>query len=87
MTDATTNLKQLKDFVAIFVENPRLKEYHKHMDSSLLIDIETADLSHERVRDELIGLVIYCLSLANAAGIDLSSAIREKVVEILKGTW
>ncbi|KAF1086212.1 hypothetical protein SPSYN_00953 [Sporotomaculum syntrophicum] len=85
MTDATTNLKQLKDFVAIFVENSRLREYH-NMEPSLLIDIETADLSHERVRDELIGLVIYCLSLANAAGIDLSSAIREKVVEILKGT-
>lgn len=86
MTDATTNLKQLKDFVAIFVENPRLKEYPKAIEPSVLVDIETADLSHERVRDELIDLMIYCLSLANAAGIDLSSAIREKVVEMLRGT-
>jgi NTP pyrophosphatase (non-canonical NTP hydrolase) len=75
MTDATTNIQQLKDFVATFVEDGLL---------NMSIAIETADMPHELVREELAGIVIYCLTLANTTGIDLSSAIREKVVEMLR---
>jgi len=50
------------------------------------IAIKTAELHHELVREELADAVIYCLSVANVTGIDLSSAIREKVVEMLRNS-
>jgi len=77
MTDAKTNLQQLKDFVACFVDNGQL---------NMSIAIKTAELHHELVREELADAVIYCLSVANVTGIDLSSAIREKVVEMLRNS-
>ena len=40
---------------------------------------DTADIPMQRVQEELADVVIYCLSLANATGIDLASAIKNKV--------
>jgi NTP pyrophosphatase (non-canonical NTP hydrolase) len=36
--------------------------------------------AHERVRQELADVLIYCLSLSNALGIDIADAIRDKLV-------
>ncbi|AGL03482.1 nucleotide pyrophosphohydrolase [Desulfoscipio gibsoniae] len=95
MSDVTTNIQQLKDLVDNFVEERRWKQFHSPKNLSMSIAIEAAELMelfqwidgtdtagipHERVREELADVVIYCLSLANATGIDLSTAIREKVM-------
>ncbi|KAF1086173.1 hypothetical protein SPSYN_00914 [Sporotomaculum syntrophicum] len=95
MSDITTNIQQLKDLVAAFVEERSWNQFIRPKNLSMSIAIEaaelmellqwtdgtdTADIPDERVREELADVVIYCLSLANSTGIDLSTAIREKVV-------
>ncbi|TYO94423.1 nucleotide pyrophosphohydrolase [Desulfallas thermosapovorans] len=95
MSDANTNIQQLKDLVAAFVEERRWSQFHSPKNLSMSIAIEAAelmelfqwddgtgnaDIPRERVREELADVVIYCLSLANATGIDLSKAIQDKVV-------
>lgn len=94
MSDITTNIQALKDLVATFVDERNWNQFHSPKNLSMSIAIEAAELMElfqwtdsadstnmplERVREELADVVIYCLALANATGIDLADAIREKV--------
>lgn len=94
MSDTTTNIQQLKDLVAGFVEERRWNRFHSPKNLSMSIAIEaaelmelfqwtdgtdTADIPMGRVREELADVIIYCLSLANATGIDLAEAVQDKV--------
>lgn len=92
--DAETSMQELKDLLLAFVEERCWQQFHTPKNLAMSIAIEAAELmelfqwSEEadlgpevkaRVEEELADVVIYCLSMANAAGIDLAGAIRQKV--------
>jgi len=94
MTDKSINIQQLKDLVAGFVKERDWNQFHSPKNLSMSIAIEAAELMElfqwtnatdtsdvpiGRLREELADVVIYCLSLANATGIDLAEAVRDKV--------
>lgn len=95
MLDKTTTVQELKDLVGAFVEERNWNQFHSPKNLSMSIAIEAAELmelfqwsepitlleesQEDRLREELADVVIYCLSLANAAGIDLAAAVRDKV--------
>lgn len=93
--DRTTTVQELKDLVAAFVDERNWSQFHSPKNLSMSIAIEAAELmeifqwpeagepldrrQRDKLHEELADVVIYCLSLANAAGIDLSAALRDKV--------
>lgn len=88
--DQQTTLAELKKRVSEFVDARDWAKYHNPKDVAISIAIEAAELlehfqwvgeteASEEVRDELADVVIYCLSFANAMGIDLSRAVIEKI--------
>ncbi|WP_066638553.1 nucleotide pyrophosphohydrolase [Desulfolucanica intricata] len=94
MLDKKTNIQELKDLVEDFVKERHWNQFHSPKNISMSIAIEAAELMElfqwsgeedldgiqaNRVREELADVVIYCLSMANATGIDLAAAVREKV--------
>ncbi|MCF8009834.1 MAG: nucleotide pyrophosphohydrolase [Clostridiales bacterium] len=94
MPDDTANVQELRDLVANFVEERDWNQFHSPKNLSMSIAIEAAELmelfqwvdqknmdeiSIEKIREELADVVIYCLSMANATGIDVASAVRDKV--------
>jgi NTP pyrophosphatase (non-canonical NTP hydrolase) len=95
MSDKTTSIQEIKDLVAAFVEERQWRRFHSLKNLSMSIAIEAAELMElfqwageeeqrdiplDRVREELADVIIYCLSMANAAGIDMAGAVRDKVV-------
>lgn len=95
MLDKTTTVRELKDLVAAFVEERHWSQFHSPKNLAMSIAIEAAELMElfqwssldepidekqmARLREELADVVIYCLSLANAADIDLAAAVKNKV--------
>lgn len=95
MGDETTTVKELRGIIASFVEERQWKVFHTPKNLAVSIAIEAAELMEifqwsdehippgeeqlKRLREELADVVIYCLAAANASGIDLSTAVREKV--------
>lgn len=94
MSDKITSVEDLRNLVAVFVEERRWQQFHTPNNLTMSVAIEAAELmelfqwSDERVpddkqmvlvREELADVVIYCLALANTLEIDLSQAVREKV--------
>lgn len=92
MSDKFVTVEELRDLVAAFVEARHWNQFHSPKNLSMSIAIEaaelmelfqwtddTADVPVEQLREELADVVIYCLSLANATGIDLATAVRDKV--------
>jgi len=93
--DRTTTIQELKDLVAAFVDERNWSQFHSPKNLSMSIAIEAAELMElfqwpdpgepldrqqkDRLKEELADVVIYCLSLANATGTDLSAAVRDKV--------
>ena len=66
--------------ISIAIEAAELLEEFQWQDPSEVAEIR-ADLdARERVRQELADVLIYCLSLSNALGIDISDAVRDKLV-------
>ena len=66
--------------VSIAIEAAELLEEFQWQDSSEMAEIR-ADLdARERVGQELADVLIYCLSLSNALAIEISDAIRDKLV-------
>lgn len=98
MTDKTRTIQEIKDKVALFVEERNWNEAHNPKNLSMSIAIEASELmeifqwlsleeslninnSDERVhlQEELSDIIIYCFSLANQLGIDISSSIDDKI--------
>jgi NTP pyrophosphatase (non-canonical NTP hydrolase) len=92
--DARTTLQDLKDAVAAFVEEREWTRFHTPKNLAMSVAIEAAELMElfqwtggreiepelmGRVEEELADVVIYCLAMANAAGIDLARAVRQKM--------
>ena len=95
MTDDATTVAALRARVAEFVRERDWEKYHRPANLAKAISVEAAELLElfqwrsdseavdpalkARVEDELADVVIYCLSAANALGIDLSDAVLRKL--------
>lgn len=95
MSDQNTSLGELRELVRVFVSEREWEIFHNPKDLAMSVAIEAAELLElfqwrdrreplegERLQffqEELADVVIYCLAAANAAGIDLSEAIKEKI--------
>jgi dCTP diphosphatase len=66
--------------VSIAIESAELLEEFQWQDPSEVAETSTDPEARGRVRQELADVLIYCLSLSNALEIDLSDAIRDKLV-------
>lgn len=100
MTDQTRTIQEIKDKIAIFVEERNWNEFHNPKNLSMSIAIEASELmeifqwlspeeaanikninENVHLQEELSDILIYCFSLANRLGIDISSAIDDKIVK------
>ena len=95
MADQETTIGQLKDWVGLFVRARHWEKYHRPRNLSESIAIEAAELlelfqwddgrdeqniaKSSALRNEVADVVIYCLSLSDTAGFDLSEAIALKL--------
>ena len=66
--------------VSIAIEAAELLEEFQWQDPSEVAEIRANLDAQERVRQELADVLIYCLSLSNALEIDISDAVRDKLV-------
>jgi dCTP diphosphatase len=66
--------------VSIAIEAAELLEEYQWRDAAQVAEAGADPEARERVRQELADVLIYCLSLSNALEIDLSDAIRDKLV-------
>ncbi|MEW5762275.1 MAG: nucleotide pyrophosphohydrolase [Bacillota bacterium] len=95
MADENTSVKELRELVAAFVAEREWERFHTPKNLAMSIAIEAAELmelfqwrggeellddaERRELQRELADVMIYCLAMANAAGIDLADAVREKV--------
>ena len=66
--------------VSIAIEAAELLEAFQWQDAAEVAETSADPDAREQVRQELADVLIYCLSLSNALGIDISDAIRDKLV-------
>ena len=89
--DAETTLQDLRDLVSKFREERNWSKHHTPKNLALSISIEAAELmehfqwddysksSQEDIADELADVLIYCFFFADATGIDISTAFKNKL--------
>jgi len=65
--------------VSIAIEAAELLEEYQWQDAAQVTAAGADPEARERVRFELADVLIYCLSLASALDLDLSTAIRDKL--------
>lgn len=84
------NLTELQNKVAEFRDERDWKKYHNPKDLCLSISLEAAELlelfqwrddgyQKERLEEEMADVMIYLLSLADVADIDLGDAVLRKL--------
>jgi NTP pyrophosphatase (non-canonical NTP hydrolase) len=66
--------------VSIAIEAAELLEDVQWQDAAQVAETSVDPDARERVRQELADVLIYCLSLSNALEIDVSDAVRDKLV-------
>jgi dCTP diphosphatase len=97
MSDAETTLGELKAVVGEFVRERDWERFHSPKNLSMALAAEAAELmehflwdsseqsraraSEEAVADELADILVYAIEFANITGLDLSRAIRAKMVK------
>lgn len=95
MCDATTSVQELRDLMAAFVAEREWQVFHTPKNLAMSVAIEAAELmelfqwcdgseplsgsKRDELRHELADVLVFCLALANATGIDLTEAVREKM--------
>ena len=86
-------IEELKDQVTDFRDQRDWKKYHNPRDLSMSISIEAAellelfqwdnrypdDVDRYRLEEEVADILIYLLSLADVADIDLEEAVQRKI--------
>lgn len=65
--------------MSIAIETAELMEHFQWLSPAAARDLSEADL--QNVREELADIFCYALSFANAMGIDVSDAVREKMIK------
>jgi dCTP diphosphatase len=66
--------------ISIAIEAAELLEEFQWHDAGQVVEASADPEARERIRQELADVLIYCLSLSNALGIDVSDAVRDKLV-------
>jgi NTP pyrophosphatase (non-canonical NTP hydrolase) len=66
--------------ISIAIEAAELLEEFQWQDAAQVAATSADRDARERVRQELADVLIYCLSLSNALEIDISDAVRDKLV-------
>jgi len=92
--DSNMTLQGLKAAVQNFVKDREWQKYHTPRNLAESISIEASELLElfqwsikeeessvdaAKLEDELADVMIYCLSLSNAAGIDITRAVLRKL--------
>ena len=86
-------VQDVQDMARKFVDDRGWSKFHTPKDLAMSISIEAAELLElfqwtdrypsgkdgQRVGEEIADVILYCASLANALGLDLSQVIEEKV--------
>jgi len=67
--------------MAIAIEAAELMEHFQWLDGAAASQIRTSPEHERQVRDELADIMCFVLSFANALDIDLSTAVREKMLK------
>ncbi len=94
MNDATTTIQELRTVIRQFNDDRDWHQYHTPKNVAASIVIEAAELLEHfqwtneptpgqipQLVEELADVVIYCLVLADALGIDLSQAVSQKLAQ------
>jgi NTP pyrophosphatase (non-canonical NTP hydrolase) len=94
MSDEKTTIQELRDAVHRFNDEREWQQFHTPKNLAASVLIEAAELlehfqwiesspsdQRPQLAEELADVVIYCLAMANALGIDLSHAIRDKLAQ------
>jgi dCTP diphosphatase len=92
MNDTTTTIQELRTEVHQFNDDRDWHQFHSPKNVAASIVIEAAELLEHfqwtdgptpartpQMVEELADVIIYCLVLADALGIDLSQAVRRKL--------
>jgi dCTP diphosphatase len=66
--------------ISIAIEAAELLEEYQWRDAAQVAEAGADREARERVRQELADVLIYCVSLSNALEIDISDAVRDKLV-------
>lgn len=67
--------------MAIAIEAAELMEHFQWLEGAAAADLRASPSDMEQVRDELADIVCFVLSFANALDIDVSRALRDKMVK------
>jgi NTP pyrophosphatase (non-canonical NTP hydrolase) len=93
-SDRRITIQDLKDAVRKFVEEREWEKYHTPRNLAESISIEASELLElfqwslkeeetpidpVKLADELADVLVYCLSLANATGIDIVNCVLSKL--------
>lgn len=65
--------------MSIAIEAAELMEHFQWLTPEAARKIQSSDMDMEKVREELADILCYALSFANAMGIDVSTALSEKL--------
>jgi NTP pyrophosphatase (non-canonical NTP hydrolase) len=92
MSDADTTIQDLRAEIHQFNDDRDWHQFHTPKNLAASIAIEAAELlkhfqwSDEpapnpspQLLEELADVIVYCLTLSNVLGIDLSQAVRQKI--------
>jgi NTP pyrophosphatase (non-canonical NTP hydrolase) len=67
--------------MALAIETGELQELFLWKEGAEILDLLQSDPFNTRVREELADIMIFLLYLAEAAGVDLSEAVKAKLVK------
>lgn len=70
--------------MAIAIEAAELMEHFQWQDVNAARDIHESPEDMQQVREELADIVAYVVSFANSLNIDISTALREKMIKNAK---
>jgi len=94
--DNSTTIEILKTAVQNFVKDRDWQKYHtaRNLAESIIVEAsellelfqwsikeEESSVSAEKLEDEFADVMIYCLSLSNVAGIDVTQAVLRKLLK------
>lgn len=92
-SDEETSVQELKDIINIFNKERGWDKHHNPRDLAISISLEAAELLELfqwsnsnvsrklncRIQEELADVLIYCVCMANATGIDIIKSIHKKM--------
>ena len=94
-SDNETNVQEIKNAIDIFNKERGWNKHHSPRDLAISICLESAELLElfqwsdsdsvdsgelkSRIQEELADVLIYCVCMSNATGIDIADAVYKKL--------